>query len=336
MYRLAWAAQAMAGRGMDVTVAEPKASPLMVKVLRYASGERLAELIEPPDCDALVLQRTMDWRFPWVIPQLQDAGIRVVIDIDDDLYALKPNHIGWAAIQPANNRDMNIHHLRISLSLADVVTVSAPALAERYGDGRARVLPNCVPERYLAIERAEPHEGIWVGWPGATGTHPGDLDSIRGVVPALLRSQPTATFHALGNPDGVRRALGMSYEPVHHPRVDIAQYPQELASLDIGICPLQGNEFNRSKSWLKPLEMAAVGVVPVVSAMPEYERAGAEGFAIVAKNRRQWEANLWRLADDHLYRSAMAAEFRQAAARWTIEGRLNQWIEAWTGAIDPS
>src|SRR5689334_24701002 len=46
-------------------------------------------------------------------------------------------------------------------------------------------------------------------------------------------------------------------------------WPRALSALGIGLAPLADSTFNRAKSWLKPLEMAAVGVPCVMSALPD-------------------------------------------------------------------
>jgi glycosyltransferase involved in cell wall biosynthesis len=210
-----------------------------------------------------------------------------------------------------------------------LVTVTTPALAARYAPhGRVAVLPNYFPESWLDVE-ADRSGGI-VGWTGTVGTHHDDLPVTRGGVAQAVR-ETGAKFRVIGNPQLVQRDLSLDDEPDNVPWQDWDAYPEELAKLDVGIAPLGDTAFNRAKSWLKPLEMAAVGVPSVVSPIPSYVALNeATGIGTFAKDRsRDWRRELKALLGDENYRFERSEESRMAASALTVEKNAYRFAEAW-------
>lgn len=333
-YRLLWPGEVLKRRGLDVEIM-PSKSPIWMQTSTRPSGRREAHLVKAPECDVLILQRCMDWRWQHAIPQMRAAGIRVVMDIDDDLHALRGDHVGFLDFKPGKNPDINWENMLRAADECDLVTATTQPILDRYARNTNGVLlPNCIPAPVLAVDRyARAAEGVLIGWSGSTDTHPGDLDTIHGIIPRVLR-RTGADFGVLGNAKGVRKALGLREEPVHMPRVPIADYYAFLAQFDIGVAPLLRHSFNAAKSWLKPLEFAACGVPCVAAATPEYLRAEAEGLCVTAANPAAWDAELSSLASSEVLRYARGEAARHAARRWTIEAHAREWAEAWTGSTE--
>jgi glycosyltransferase involved in cell wall biosynthesis len=280
------------------------------------------------------------------IPSWQRYGTAVVVDVDDLLSAVDPGNPAFAAYHPSNAAE-NWHHLERACRMADMVTVSTPALAERYGrHGRVRVLRNCVPEWYLRVgcgedgtsagltstagsERPEPRPAPVVGWAGRVDVHAADLAVVGTAVAQALR-QTSATFRAVGD-EATLTALGVEGEVV--PFMPFEDYPVQVARLDVGMAPLADTAFNRGKSFLKPLEMAALGVPFVASPLPEYVRLAGLGAGDLASRPRQWIAALRRLLNDAEYRAERAGRGREVAAGLTYEAHADGWATAWAEAL---
>jgi glycosyltransferase involved in cell wall biosynthesis len=93
---------------------------------------------------------------------------------------------------------------------------------------------------------------------------------------------------------------------------------------------LADTRFNRSKSWLKPLEYSAVGVPWVGSDTPEYQALAERGGGIAIRNQsKRWIGAVRRLLTDDAYYQEMSQQARSTAAEFTIEAHAELWLEAW-------
>ncbi len=104
---------------------------------------------------------------------------------------LDPGRYYLAFLDPWGNTQAEYYNNKTNvaqLGTADLVTVTTPALAERYGShGRVKVLPNLVPASYFDIPTHAPRKvSPTVGWTGSVVTHVGDLDVMGGVIPGVL------------------------------------------------------------------------------------------------------------------------------------------------------
>jgi len=334
MYRMVWPAQALADQGADVQLVMPDA-PADEQLHCWWWGDDEADVfdVDAPDADVIVLQRPLQAHLVRAILKLQAKGVRVVVEIDDDFEAIHPQNVSWATCHPSRSPDRNWSHLRHACQLADLVTVTTPALAARYGaHGRVAVVPNCVPERLLGVHR-DPHDGLWMGWSGSVATHPTDLQAAGGGIARAIRSTG-AHFAVIGTGQGVQRALGLPEPPRASGWRPIDEYHEALGQLDVGVVPLALTAFNEAKSWLKGLEMAAVGVPFVASSTGPYRQLEALGAGTVAGKPRRWEAELKGLLSSAVYRGEMADQGREAARRLTIEGNCGRWWDAWASVVN--
>ncbi|MHB1950167.1 MAG: glycosyltransferase [Acidiferrobacteraceae bacterium] len=339
-YRCTLPGETAKALGCDVTIAEvatgkPGDPPRRaLPIQRHPQDQRLVRAVPVP-ADVVVFQRPVEEALARVvIPQLQAAGRAVVVEIDDDLHRIPPQHpAAWQA-NPARNRDANWAHLAYACSIADLVTVTCPALARRYGQhGRVAILPNCVPEALLAMPRAS--DGRTVGWRGWTVTHPGDLQSTRGGVQQAL-DRTGARFLQIGQPVGVKAALNLTAEPEATGALwDIHDFYTALGRLDVGIVPFADSQFNASKSCLAGIEYAARGVAFIASPVAEYRRLHEQGAGQLAGYRaREWSREIVRLLQDDTLRAERVEAGRQVVAEhYLIERRAHLWIEAWEQAL---
>jgi glycosyltransferase involved in cell wall biosynthesis len=264
---------------------------------------------------------------------MQEHGICVVVDIDDDFSCVDPAHMGWKAYQPKTSPESNREHLRKACAMADLVTCTTPALAKRYAShGRVAVLPNCVPRLMLGAAPREPRDGRTVGWPGYVGTHPHDLEATRGGVGMACRDVG-ARFLNVGSGRLVAEQLELGdVEFAATGGAEFADYAHAIAQFDVGIVPLAATAFNEAKSSLKGLELAAVGVPFVASTTSDYVRIAGEGIGLLAKPK----SKEWRRAVKELlaHRDEYGEAMRAVVAReHVIEDQGWRWIEAWDEAL---
>ena len=332
-HRLIWPAELLRAQGYDVEVFLPGGRNLTLTL----DGDAVTDVDVPSDVDVVVMQRVTHRYLVQVVPLLRARGVAVVIDVDDDLSVIDPRNPAWTALHPDANRkigtsrDHSWRNLAAACRAATLVTVTTDPLTRVYGGhGRVRVLRNYLADHYYAVPATAPINGT-IGWPATLRTHPGDTD----VVGHALAQLNGATLVAFDPPDVAARAFNL---PAHHvtSRGDVAltDWPTALAELAVGITPLAATRFNRAKSWLKPLELAAVGVPWVGSPAPEYQRLHDLGCGQLAARPRDWLRALSHLLADELQRRQLADAGRDVARELMLRSHVWRWAEAWSDALE--
>jgi glycosyltransferase involved in cell wall biosynthesis len=330
-YRLRWPAAALTAQGHDVTLHDD------IGTIRHAGlpGHPIVDV--ECDADVVVLQRVIQRSTYDLIPLLQRKGVAVVVEVDDDFHALPAGHPLRSRGQWSPARSPR--WLMRACEVADLVTVSTAALADRYGaHGRVVVLPNMVPESYLKVSGHAPADRPVVGWTGSLATHVGDLEATGGGVAAALRATG-ARFHVIGTGNGVKDALGLDEHPSTTAGwVSLTDYPRAYAGLDVAIVPLAANAFNEAKSDLKGLEALALGVPFVASSTGPYRRLAADaGCGFLAECPDQWFGWTRYLVNMQEVREDGAEVGREYVREHrTVEGQAWRWLEAWDHAIKHS
>ena len=110
----------------------------------------------------------------------------------------------------------------------------------------------------------------------------------------------------------------------HLDTVPIEDYPALLHNFDIGLVPLVDNRFNRAKSDLKVLELAASGIPAIASPC-----AYSDTPALQARSYADWMRHIGHLVADKGERDRL----REAALAWaatrTIEANAGLWEAAY-------
>lgn len=322
MYRLIWPGQAVYNTGKPVNV--------MSRSPNIDVHDGVVTGISIGTATAVVFQRPASYQMPQVIPVLQAKGVKVIIDMDDSLSTIHPSNAAFKIYDPRINHRRNWMHAAKACELADVVTVTTEALAEEYGShGRVSIIPNHVPASYLQIERPENKVPI-VGWAGYTQTHTDDLSVTNGAINSALNGTD-AIFAAFGD-ERIFAELGI---PAKGPNLlwsfeNIDNYARKLVGFDIGLVPLELSVFNSGKSWLKCLEYASLGVVPIASPTPDNLKFAELGGCIIAEKPSDWEREVRELILDNDKRIEMSKKVREVASNWTIEGNWQKWWNAWS------
>lgn len=333
-YRMIWPATAVKDQGLcEVDLFHNDNASTIPAVLRDGpDGAHVVGLGDYNWPDVVVFQRPLQRLIVEAIPLIQARGVAVVVEIDDDFSCIDPDNVGWVHAHPRHSPLRNFKHLSEACRIADMVTVTTPALAKRYGGhGRVRVLPNLVPKAYLDVRVPEFHNVI--GWSGSVLTHPGDLEVTRGAAQRVI-AKTGATFGVVGTGGGVQDRLALVDEPVCAGWVEIKDYPAAMSEIDVMLVPLKSSAFNEAKSWLKGLEAAAVGSAVVATPTKPYQMLAAMGLCRLADSPRAWEREIRAALDDVSERSRVADRSRDIIAtnRLTVEDRASEWVEAWEAA----
>jgi len=320
-YRMWWPSEALQAQGVDLETVTPGDKS---GIGGFAKEGRMTHVTFPPDADIIVLQRPSHTYLTQAVPMMRARGVTVVVDMDDDLSIIHPANPAFHLMHPRNGGESNWQNVAQACRDASLVTVSTDALISRYGShGRVKVIRNCIPERFLKIEHEDSNV---LGWAGALHSHP---DDPRILGPALARVG--RTLRVLGPPDPLlSRSFGCPVNPSGI--IEFDEWPENVATLGVGIAPLADSRFNTCKSWLKPLEYAACGVPWVGSLSAEYKRLFDLGCGALATKPKEWAYTIRRLLDSPDARQELSEAGRLVAADLTIEANAWRWLEAWVDA----
>lgn len=199
----------------------------------------------PDDMGTIVLQRVTHRYLVQSIPFWKEMGIRVVVDIDDDLSEVHPGNQAAAGLRPRPGHINAAHHLIEACRLADVVTCTTSALAARYRSD-AVILPNYLPDGAFVDGHDDANTSLM--WPAGMHSHPNDLDALKGVLPWVVR-QTGALVQMVGQDaqdlDRYTRLTGVEAQRVDP--VGMPEWPRFLSRVGVGMIPLADTAFNAAK-----------------------------------------------------------------------------------------
>lgn len=321
-------ADALRARGMTVIVGglvgDVRRGLLGVQPVDLLSGRLEGPPVWP---DVVVVQRVMHDGVADLTRRARAAGQVVIQDVDDDFWHLHPQNHARSGITPGRLRDYSAQ-----LAAADLVTVSTPALADivrtETGQRRVVVIRNAVPVAAYRRRRCHPARVTRVGWPGALPWRSDDLRILRGWLDDTLATTGARLVHIGAVPDR-SIATEARVDPtrvVELPLMPAWRWRRMLAVLHVGLVPLSDHRFNRSKSWLKALELAAAGVPVVASPSPEMRALADTGVPIMLADKpADWRRALGRMADLDVRRGMADEAWRVVADRHDIGVRVHEW-----------
>lgn len=299
--------------------------------MTYAAGKPQV----PEGCQVIVGQRFDNpdvlrfWR------RLRMKG-RLVYEIDDDVWHVP--RANWQAYRTYNwehSRDA----VETAAGIADIVTVTTEPLAEilRKFNPEVRVVPNVIPGALLSWKHDEPVftknglkdvRRVMIGWRGGS-SHALDVQVIATPVRNVLRKNPQARLHIIGT--DFRPTIGVDADFTNWVPVNAdLDYYRTLTGIDIGLAPLYGIEFDRSKSAIAAMEYAALGIPCIASyseAYREFIRDGETGYLI--RRKSDWAKRISELVNDHEAREAMGAAARERVAALTVESEWPNWLRVY-------
>jgi glycosyltransferase involved in cell wall biosynthesis len=259
---------------------------------------------------------------------------KLVYELDDDLWNIDPTNVGaFEWFQKGYDRRANEYHnvadnIKANIAVADRVTVTTQALADivsQWNDN-VYIVPNYIPEWVLEWERPQT-ERVTVGWMGSS-THVMDWNEAAEPIARFLKRNPGVGFHLIGGSYGGWFKLPENQVRVT-PWINGVENVWRAIDFDIALAPLRPHVFNQSKSHLKALEAAALGI-PIVASdcgpYPDFVEHGKTGFLV--KRDHEWGKFLRELTNDKDMRLEMGAAAKEKARQHTLEGHIDEWANA--------
>lgn len=265
----------------------------------------------------------------------REGKVATVYEVDDDL--LDVDASSERAYEFYGRPDIRAN-IVANAAAADMVTVSTDALAEvmsRY-NRNVVVLPNALDPGLFEWNRPC-RDHLTAGWAGSA-THRMDLAEAAPGIRQFLRRHPDVGWHFVGE-DYTRMVAGTDAAlagRIRHTgwRHDISAYYATL-DFDIGIAPLRPHLFNRSKTWVKIAEYAALGIPYVATDFGPYAEWGGHGErGLLVRYPHEWPKALHTLASDQALREQMGVAARVYARQWSIEHRWKTWEDAYTSLLE--
>lgn len=229
------------------------------------------------------------------IAALQARGKRFVIDYDDDLINIPAHNPACHGVTPSE--------VVRAVQAVDAITVTSEALAAIYAPYARRIgiIPNYVD--VAGWPARAPRAGLTIGLVGSASHHE-DWKLVLGPMRRIRARFPDVQFLVAGYLPDYLADLATE----HVPWQDIASYQQTVNQIDIGLCPLEADEFNKRKTPIKAMEygMAQAAVV----ASPTLYREIVGGRGALARSEPDWEAAIAAYIQDADRRRRDAAALR--------------------------
>lgn len=324
---LAWLRPLERGRGQGRFAIECLTESRFFEQFAAASdsrqaADRLIAHIERFAPDILVFCRYGGVHAERVLEWAQARQVRTVFSIDDDLLSVPDSFsVEKRAFHSSPQR---LASIRMLLDEVDLVDCSSAHLGDRLA--HHGVLPRRLHLRpFCGVHKLHPppdnHPTVRIGYMGSAD-HERDL---RMVVPALVRAmqQDAAIHFELVAPFGLPAELEAFGEraTARGPEGNYTAFLEMLAGRrwDIGLCPLEVNDFNRGKNINKWLEYSAVGACVIASAGVTYDECCSGGGGVLV-DEQGWEAAIAALVRSADRRRALVAIAQQRiAADFTLE-----------------
>lgn len=341
----------------------------MANILTIKEGPELATdfaLQKVMESDIILVHRPASEEWFKFIKTCRKFGKIIVVDYDDDPFNTSPlnpyyQFIGTEEVEfvwPDGKREMlwsknpmehggrlldietNIRRrdlFRASFKNADMVSTTTDILRSKLAtiNPNTVVLPNLVDfEQYPIVEHSK--KRIRIGWQGGA-SHYEDLYMVAPAIKKILKKYDNVDFVFWGDLRmyGLFRDIPMERVECHQWVKQIV-YPYKLAclNLDIGLCPIVDNEFNRNKSAIKWMEYSVVKAATVASNIPPYSTVIEDDKTGFLVDENGWFDAMEKLVLDNDKRKKLSDNaFDEVHTNHNANSKAYLWLNAYEKLI---
>jgi glycosyltransferase involved in cell wall biosynthesis len=281
--------------------------------------------------DVIFVQRINHEFFLEWIPAMQQAGKKIVLDMDDNIWEIPSGNLAHRYYPKEITRRMTE-----IVKLVDAVTTSTIPLGEYISKWNPNVVvvPNMIHSTYAYKEMIN-NEKLRIGWAGSY-THafefPAEL--IKYLRDRTINKKDVEIIFSGFAPNYVK---GFVHEV--HGWVDADNWLEFLfnLNLDIGFAVVENNMFNKCKSNLKFLEYSGCSVPTIARSQYPYDNSidHNETGLIVTHDKRGWNEAFDQLINDKSERDRLRKNAWQFVHdNFTYENNGSMIIERYIELFD--
>lgn len=235
---------------------------------------------------------------------------KLLYDIDDALYTRQTGNTGKLKSTKPGSKQMvkRINHILKKASLVLAGSDELSRYACRYNPQAVRLIPTAFnePMHLLTPDPKPATRPLTIGWIGGSGNLQ-YLKLIDSATRAIQEANPAVRFSVMSGkpPEGLQ--TNWHFVP-WSPEAE----KKWLQSIDIGIMPLEDDEWSRGKCAFKLIQYMAYGKPVIASAVGANTTTvshGRNGF--LANTTEEWTAALNILTGDADLRESMGAESKK-------------------------
>lgn len=239
--------------------------------------------------------------------------------------------------------ERNIHFrdmFKLNFKKSDLVSCTTDILRNEFLkiNPNVAVLPNLIDPIFYPQGQEYVKKEVRFGWQGGS-SHYEDLYIIKDAIINTLKKHKNSKFVYFGD----YRFYGLfkdapQNQVEYHSWIQHPAYPYKLATLnlDIGLCPLVDNVFNRNKSAIKWMEYSVMNIASIASNIPPYSPVIENGKTglLIGEDSKQWEDSLSKLITDKSYRTKLASQAKdEILTNHNINTKSHLWTEAYEKAM---
>ncbi|OGJ60220.1 hypothetical protein A2635_05640 [Candidatus Peribacteria bacterium RIFCSPHIGHO2_01_FULL_51_9] len=285
----------------------------------FAAFAQAKRLFWFPQHDVVYIQRAIYNKFIFTLLIIQNI-LRIrpsIFDFDDAIFI----HSGFKTrlfIKTSSATVVGSHHLE--------------TYAKRYAK-RAILIPTCVRYAdYAYIDRSRQESGdVTIGWLGDGPAYLPELHFLAQVLRDL--NARTQNFRLLLIGARARPEITQLFDFIPEERREIVDYVDAttdadlvpyFSKMDIGVMPLQANEWNKGKCAFKAVQYMASGAAVLASPVGENSFLIDDlKTGILASTKGEWVASLLELIENASLRQSFSAAAREhIRQRYSFESQI--------------
>ena len=282
----------------------------------------------------VVLQQPRGKGWLRLIRGLQEAGVKVVFEVDDYLHGIKHLEDHDFAEKFPNQA---LSEYEAAMKACDALIASTEWIRSNYWhfNRNAYLCQNGIDLGRYNLTLPD-REKINIGWAGATGHLKAVTPWLQQVAQAM-RIDPRLNFVSIGQnfANGFKPHFGEE-RSVCVPWAAIEQYPSAMTMFDIALAPGGPGGWWRGKSDLRWLEAGALGI-PIIANPRVYPEIEDGVTGMIARSPNEVMEKLWVLVNDEGLRREIGENARKhVRENRTMTKMREQWVTAFEEIVGAS